>query len=129
MCGGLCCAVVDREGDRARPDSCASRGSLSHTQVRGRGLYPDQRKKGGRHTPFLRELPSPVLLPHDADVDWPTVELPEGTEMVMPGRQHESRVFELIAADREWKTVLRFRDPRRWAATRVQGVVVENPRV
>ena len=86
---------VDREGSRARPESCVKPGSVKpHTDVRSRGLYPDERRRRSSHT-VLRELPPAVLLPYNGRDGHCSV-LPEGTEMVMPGDNLKFNV-ELIA--------------------------------
>jgi elongation factor Tu len=51
-------------------------------EVQGRGLHPDEGRGWPSHA-VLHELPSAVLLPHDGRDG--CCELPEGTEMVMPG--------------------------------------------
>ena len=62
-------------------------------EVQGRGLYPDKRR-GGRHTPFFTKY-RPQFYFRTTDVTG-EVELPEGTEMVMPG-DNISMDVELIA--------------------------------
>lgn len=48
-------------------------------------MYILKKEEGGRHTPFFKNY-SPQLYMHTVDVTV-KVELPEGTEMAMPGDQ------------------------------------------
>jgi elongation factor Tu len=46
-------------------------------------VYVLTKSEGGRHKPFFNELSAAVLLPDDRCDG--TIQLPEGTEMCMPG--------------------------------------------
>jgi elongation factor Tu len=85
---------VDREGVERGPGALQARlGEAAH-QVRGRGLHPDQGRGRAAHA-VLRQLParSSTSAPRTSPG---TVQLPEGTEMVMPGDNLKFNV-ELIA--------------------------------
>ena len=62
-------------------------------EVRGGGVHPDEGRGWPPYAVF-QGLPAAVLLPHDGRDG--AVELPEGTEMVMPGDNIQMKV-ELIA--------------------------------
>jgi elongation factor Tu len=69
-------------------------GSITpHTEFEA-NVYILSKDEGGRHTPVLRQLPAAVLLPDDGRHR--RRDLPEGTEMVMPGRQHRDDGSTLI---------------------------------
>jgi elongation factor Tu len=72
----------EARGRGARPGSVQA--GLDHAahEVQGRGVHPDEGRGRPSHA-VLHELPSAVLLPHDGRDG--RGELPEGTEMVMPG--------------------------------------------
>ena len=53
---------VDREGVERGQVLCKPGSVKPHTEVRSRGLYPDQGRGWPSHA-VLRELPSAVLLP------------------------------------------------------------------
>jgi elongation factor Tu len=62
----------------------AAPGSITpHTEFEAT-VYVLTKEEGGRHKPFFDELPAAVLFPDDR-CDGVDIELPEGTEMCMPG--------------------------------------------
>ena len=72
-------------------------------------VYILTKEEGGRHTPFFKGY-RPQFYFRTTDVTG-AVELPEGTEMVMPGDNIQMKV-ELICPDRDGRG-LAVRDPRR----------------
>ena len=105
----VCCCVASKREDVERGQVLAAPGSITpHTQVQVRG-YILTKEEGGRHTPFFSNY-RPQFYFRTTDVTG-TVDLPEGTEMVMPGDNiaMEVTLIAPIAMDEG----LRFRDPRR----------------
>jgi len=79
---------IEREGVE-RGQVLAKPGSVTpHTNFMAEA-YILTKEEGGRHTPFFVQLPSAILFPHDRRDG--NRELPEGTEMVMPGDNSPSR--------------------------------------
>ena len=83
---------VERGQVLAKPGSI----NAAH-EVRVRGVHPDE-GRGGRHTPFFKGY-RPQFYFRTTDVTG-AVELPEATEMVMPGDNIKMKV-ELICPDRD----------------------------
>ena len=73
-------------------------------------VYVLTKEEGGRHTPFFGNY-RPQFYFRTTDITG-SIELPEGTEMVMPGDNTEMTV-ELIAPDRDGRRPP-VRDPRGW---------------
>jgi elongation factor Tu len=69
-------------GHRARPGALQAQVDHPAHQVQGRGVRP-QKEEGGRHTPFFTGY-RPQFYFRTTDVTG-VANLPEGTEMVMPG--------------------------------------------
>ena len=93
-------------GRGARPGRRQARHHHAAHRVRGAGLHPVQGRGRPAHA-VLQQLPSAVLLPHhrrDRRGD-----LPEGTEMVMPGDNTEIRVklIQPIAMDEGLRFAIR----------------------
>ena len=89
-------AAARHEEGRRGAGSGAGEAGLDHAahEVQGRGVHPDE--GGGRPShAVLQRVPSAVLLPDDGR-DGGRRQLPEGTEMVMPGDNVNLEV-ELIA--------------------------------
>src|SRR5699024_9183015 len=85
---GLSWARIERGQVLAQP------GSINpHSKFKGQ-VYVLSKEEGGRHTPFFTNY-RPQFYSRTTDVTG-VVELPEGTEMVMPGDDTEMTV-ELIA--------------------------------
>jgi elongation factor Tu len=84
---------VDREAVERGQVLCKPGSVTPHTKFECE-VYILTKEEGGRHTPFFAELPPAVLLPHDGRDRHG--ELPDGTEMVMPGDNLKFNV-ELIA--------------------------------
>ena len=67
----------------------ARRSTASARQVHRRGDYVPTKEEGGRHTPFFKGLPAPVLLPYHRR-DWFHPELVQTcSQMVHAWRQHQ----------------------------------------
>ena len=67
-----------------------------------------RKEEGGRHTPFFNGYQTAVLLP-DNRCDGSGCDLPEGTEMVMPGDNVEFEVSLItsVAMDKELRFAIR----------------------
>jgi elongation factor Tu len=79
---GVCCAAVKRE-DIERGQVLAKPGSITpHTKFEAE-VYVLTKEEGGRHTPFFNGY-RPQFYFRTTDVTG-VAQLPEGTEMVMPG--------------------------------------------
>src|SRR6201998_2240051 len=89
---GLLLRGVDKD-DVERGQVIAKPGSITpHTQFKG-AVYVLSKEEGGRHTPFFKGY-RPQFYFRTTDVTG-VAELPEGTEMVMPG-DNVQLVVELI---------------------------------
>ena len=77
-------------GGRARPGRLQAEVDHAAHRVRGAGLHPVSKDEGGRHTPFFNNY-RPQFYFRTTDVTG-VVDLPEGTEMVMPGDNTEMKV-------------------------------------
>ena len=78
----MCCCGVKRE-DVERGQVLAKPGSITpHTKFQSE-VYILSKEEGGRHTPFFNGY-RPQFYFRTTDVTG-SIELPEGTEMVMPG--------------------------------------------
>jgi elongation factor Tu len=76
-------------GGRARPGRLQAQVDHAAHRVRGAGLHPEQ-GRGWPHTPFFNNY-RPQFYFRTTDVTG-VVDLPEGTEMVMPGDNTEMKV-------------------------------------
>ena len=90
---GLLLRGVDREGVERGQVLCKPKSVLPHTKFEAEA-YILTKEEGGRHTPFFANY-RPQFYFRTTDVTG-TVQLPEGTEMVMPGDNLKFNV-ELIA--------------------------------
>ena len=90
-----CCCAGSPKNDVERGQVIAKPGSITpHTKFRGQ-VYVLSKDEGGRHTPFFKGY-RPQFYFRTTDVTG-VAELPEGTEMVMPG-DSVNLVVELITA-------------------------------
>ncbi|NOQ50154.1 MAG: elongation factor Tu [Mycoplasmataceae bacterium] len=90
---GLLLRGVDREGIQRGQVICKP-GSITPHKVFKAKVYALKKEEGGRHTPFFSNYRPQIYL-RTTDVT-ATIELPEGTEMVMPG-DNLDLIFNLIA--------------------------------
>ncbi len=79
---GVLLRGIDREGVERGQVLCKPKSVMPHTQFEAEA-YILTKEEGGRHTPFFANY-RPQFYFRTTDVTG-TVELPEGTEMVMPG--------------------------------------------
>ena len=79
---GILLRGIDREGVERGQVLCKPKSVLPHTKFEAEA-YILTKEEGGRHTPFFANY-RPQFYFRTTDVTG-TVELPEGTEMVMPG--------------------------------------------
>ena len=77
---------IDRKEVAAWSGTGAAGNDSSPHQIQGPGLRADERRRRPSYA-VLQRLPSAVLFPRTTDVTG-VAHLPEGVEMVMPGRQH-----------------------------------------
>ena len=86
---GILLRGIDRD-QVVRGQVLAAPGSIqTHKEFKGQ-VYVVKREEGGRHTPFFSDY-RPQFYFHTTDVTG-EIELPEGTEMVMPGDNTEFTV-------------------------------------
>ena len=85
---GLLLRGIERDGIERGQVICKPGSVKPHTKFEAEA-YILTKEEGGRHTPFFANY-RPQFYFRTTDVTG-TVELPEGTEMVMPGRQPEVR--------------------------------------
>jgi len=90
---GILLRGIDREGVERGQVLCKPKSVMPHTQFEAEA-YILTKEEGGRHTPFFANY-RPQFYFRTTDVTG-TVQLPEGTEMVMPGDNLKFNV-ELIA--------------------------------
>jgi elongation factor Tu len=90
---GILLRGIDREGVERGQVLCKPKSVMPHTKFEAEA-YILTKEEGGRHTPFFANY-RPQFYFRTTDVTG-TVELPEGTEMVMPGDNLKFNV-ELIA--------------------------------
>jgi elongation factor Tu len=90
---GVLLRGIDREGVERGQVLCKPKSVLPHTKFEAQA-YILTKEEGGRHTPFFANY-RPQFYFRTTDVTG-TVQLPEGTEMVMPGDNLKFNV-ELIA--------------------------------
>jgi elongation factor Tu len=90
---GILLRGIDREGVERGQVLCKPKSVMPHTQFEAQA-YILTKEEGGRHTPFFANY-RPQFYFRTTDVTG-TVQLPEGTEMVMPGDNLKFNV-ELIA--------------------------------
>jgi len=90
---GILLRVIDREGVERGQVLCKPKSVNPHTKFEAEA-YILTKEEGGRHTPFFANY-RPQFYFRTTDVTG-TVQLPEGTEMVMPGDNLKFNV-ELIA--------------------------------
>ena len=98
---------IDREGVERGQVLCKPGSVKPHTKFEAEA-YILTKEEGGRHTPFFANY-RPQFYFRTTDVTG-TVQLPEGTEMVMPGDNLKFNV-ELIAPSR-WKTACALRSAK-----------------
>ena len=78
-----CCCAASKKDDVERGQVLAKPGSITpHTKFKGE-VYVLKKEEGGRHTPFFNGY-RPQFYFRTTDVTG-VAQLPEGTEMVMPG--------------------------------------------
>ena len=86
---GILLRVLDREGVERGQVLCKPKSVLPHTKFEAEA-YILTKEEGGRHTPFFANY-RPQFYFRTTDVTG-TIELPAGTEMVMPGDNIEMQV-------------------------------------
>ena len=106
----MCCLRGTKRDEVERGQVLAAPGTITpHTKFEAE-VYVLTKDEGGRHTPFFNGY-RPQFYFRTTDVTG-AVELPEGTEMVMPGDNVKMSV-ELIAPI-AMEDGLALCDPRRW---------------
>jgi elongation factor Tu len=97
-------------------------GSVTPHGVQGRGLHPDQ-EEGGRHTPFFTNY-RPQFYFRTTDVTG-VVQLPEGTEMVMPGDNVAMEIELIVPIAMEEKLRFAIREGGRTVGSGVVSSIIK----
>ncbi|ODR94517.1 elongation factor Tu [Methyloceanibacter stevinii] len=113
---------IDREGVE-RGQVLAKPGSVTpHTKFKAEA-YTSRKKRGGRHTPFFGNY-RPQFYFRTTDVTG-VVELPEGTEMVMPGDNVAMTVELIVPIAMEEKLRFAIREGGRTVGAGVVSSIIE----
>ena len=119
---GILLRGIDREGVERGQVLCKPKSVLPHTKFEAEA-YILTKEEGGRHTPFFANY-RPQFYFRTTDVTG-TVELPEGTEMVMPGDNLKFNVTLIAPIAMEDKLRFAIREGGRTVGAGVVSRIIE----